>query len=398
MRSTFSILYYINRSKVKADGTTAIMCRITIDGKKSVFATGHYCDPDDWKAKTGEVKDIRTNNMLNDLRARIETAYENLLKDAGMVTAKMLKNEITDVAVTPTTLLKAGEEERERLRIRAEVINSTSSYRQSKSTQAYLHEYLLSLNMRDIAFEDITEEFGWGYKLYLKGKGCGAGHINHCLTWLNRLIYVAVDREIIRFNPLADVPYEKKPDYKLKHISRAELQWIMEHPMSDRLQELTRRAFIFSAFTGLSYVDMRRLRPSNIGVTADGRYYIRINRKKTDVESFIPLHPVTERILALYNTTDESRPIFPLPNRNMIWYCIHEIGIMAGVKENLSYHDSRHTFGTLMLSAGIPIESISKMMGHTSIRTTQIYARVTDDKISEDMDRLMEKRNSMVHV
>ena len=398
MRSTFSILYYINRSKVKANGTTAIMCRITIDGKKSVFATGHYCYPDDWKAKIGEVKDIRTNTMLNDLRARIETAYENLLRDAGMVTAEMLKNEITSVAVTPTTLLKAGEEARERLRIRAEVIDSTSSYRQSKSTQAYLHEYLLSLNMRDIAFEDIIEEFGWGYKLYLKGKGCGAGHINHCLTWLNRLIYVAVDREIIRFNPLADIPYEKKPDYKLKHISRAELQWIMEHPMSDRLQELTRRAFIFSAFTGLSYVDMQRLRPSNIGVTADGRYFIRINRKKTDVEAFVPLHPVAERILALYNTTDESRPIFPLPNRNMIWYCIHEIGIMAGVKENLSYHDSRHTFGTLMLSAGIPIESISKMMGHTSIRTTQIYARVTDDKISEDMDKLIEKRNSMVHV
>ena len=76
----------------------------------------------------------------------------------------------------------------------------------------------------------------------------------------------------------------------------------------------------------------------------------------------------------------------------MIWYCIHEIGIMAGVKENLSYHDSRHTFGTLTLSAGIPIESISKMMGHTNIKTTQTYAKVTDDKISEDMDRLMERR------
>ena len=392
MRSTFSILYYINRSKIKADGTTAIMCRITIDGKKSVFVTGYYCNPNAWNAKTGEVKDIRTNNMLNELRVKLETSYESLLKDAGMVTAEMLKNEITCVATIPTTLLKAGEEERERLRIRAEVINSTSSYRQSTSSQAYLHEYLLSLNMRDIAFEDITEDFGWGYKLYLKSKGCGAGHINHCLTWLNRLIYVAVDREIIRFNPLADVPYEKKPDYKLKHISRAELQWIMEHPMSERLQELTRRAFIFSAFTGLSYVDLQRLYPSNIGTTTDGRRYIRINRKKTDVESFIPLHPVAEQILALYNTTDESRPIFPLPNRNMIWYCIHEIGIMAGVKENLSYHDSRHTFGTLTLSAGIPIESISKMMGHTNIKTTQTYAKVTDDKMSEDMDRLMERR------
>jgi hypothetical protein len=394
MRSTFSILYYINRGKVKTDGTTSILCRITIDGKSSVFATGYYCNPKDWNAKTGEVKDARANNLLVGLRSKIETSYSNLLKDVGMVTAEMLKNEITHVATVPVTLLKAGEEERERLRIRSEVIDSTSSYRQSKSSQVYLHEYLLSLGMRDIAFEDITEDFGWGYKLYLKTKGCGNGHINHCLTWLNRLIYIAVDREILRFNPLADVPYEKKPDYKLKHISRAELQRIMEQPMPERLQELTRRAFIFSAFTGLSYVDVKRLYPSHIGTTADGRKYIRINRKKTDVESFIPLHPVAEQILSLYNTTDDSRPIFPLPKRDMLWYCIHEIGIVAGVKENLSYHASRHSFGTLTLSAGGPVESISKMMGHTNIRTTQGYAKVTDDKISKDMDRLMERRNA----
>lgn len=395
MRSTFSILYYINRSKVKADGTTAIMCRITIDGKSCVFSTGYYCNPEDWKAKTGEVKNIRTNNLLGELRTKIESSYANLLKETGMVTAEILKNEIICVAAIPVTLLKTGEEERERLRIRSEVINSTSSYRQFKSSQAYLHEYLLSLHRRDITFENITEEFGWGYKLYLKAKGCGAGHINHCLTWLNRLIYIAVDREIIRFNPLSDVPYEKKPDYKLRHISRAELQRIMEQPMPERLQELTRRAFIFSAFTGLSYVDVKRLYPSHIGLTADGRRFIRIDRKKTDVESFIPLHPVAEQILSLYNTTDDNSPIFPLPKRDTLWYCIHEIGIVAGVKENLSYHASRHSFGTLTLSAGVPIESISKMMGHTNIRTTQGYARVTDDKISEDMDKLMERRKKI---
>ena len=116
------------------------------------------------------------------------------------------------------------------------------------------------------------------------------------------------------FQSACGCPYEKKPDYKLKHISRAELQRIMEQPMPERLQELTRRAFIFSAFTGLSYVDVKRLYPSHIGTTADGRKYIRINRKKTDVESFIPLHPVAEQILSLYNTTDDSRPIFPLPS------------------------------------------------------------------------------------
>jgi site-specific recombinase XerD len=136
----------------------------------------------------------------------------------------------------------------------------------------------------------------------------------------------------------------------------------------------------------------KRLYPHHIGKTAEGRLYIRIKRKKTDVEAFIPLHPVAEQILTLYNTIDNTKPVFPLPNRDQLWYCINEIGFLAGVKCTLGYHQSRHTCGTLMLSAGIPIESISKMMGHTNISSTQVYAQVTDDKISEDMDKLMERR------
>ena len=384
----FKVLLYLKKSGLDKSGKAPIMGHITVDGKSCVFSTGYYCNPEDWKAKTGEVKNIRTNNLLGELRTKIESSYANLLKETGMVTAEILKNEITCVAAIPVTLLRTGEEERERLRIRSEVINSTSSYRQSKSSQAYLHEYLLPLNRRDIAFEDITEEFGWGYKLYLKAKGCGAGHINHCLTWLNRLIYIAVDREVIRFNPLSDVPYEKKPDYKLRHISRAELQRIMEQPMPERLQELTRRAFIFSVFTGLSYVDVKRLYPSHIGLTADGRRFIRINRKKTDVESFIPLHPVAEQILFLYNTTDDNSPIFPLPKRDTLWYCIHEIGIVAGVKENLSYHSSRHSCATLTLAAGGDLYTTSRMLGHTSIHSTEIYAKVMPETKVATIDLL----------
>ena len=130
-------------------------------------------------------------------------------------------------------------------------------------------------------------------------------------------------------------------------------------------------------------------------VPAEGRKYIRTYRKKTDVEAFIPLHPIAEQILSLYNTTDDSKPIFPLPCRDMIWFEIHELGFAHKFKHNLSYHQSRHTFGTLLVSAGVPMESIAKMMGHTNIRTTQGYAKVTDDKISEDMDKLMEKRKDL---
>lgn len=392
MRSTFKTLFYINRNKIKADGTTAVLCRITIDGKQTVLSTGISCSPYNWNSRTSEIKDERSNNQLKAFRDRIEQTYENILKEQGVISAELLKNTITEANAVPTTLLEAGEAERERLRLRSIEINSTSSYRQSKVSQSNLRGFLLTQKLKDIAFTDITEEFGENYKLYLKSKDYSSGHINHCMTWLNRLIYIAVDRELLRFNPLADVAYEKKAPPKLQHISRNELKTIMENPMTDKLQELTRRTFIFSAFTALAYVDVKGLYPRHIGRTADGRRYIRIPRKKTDVEAFIPLHPVAEQILSLYNTTDDTKPVFPLPNRNQIWYCINEIGFLAGVKGNLSYHQSRHTFGTLLLSAGIPIESISKMMGHTNISSTQIYSKVTDDKISEDMDKLIARR------
>lgn len=402
-RSTFNILFYINRSKVKADGTTAILCRISIDGKQTVLTTGIYCKPEEWNTKKGEIKigdnnltqNERSNNQLKTFRKRIEQTYETILRGQGVISAELLKNTITEQNSTPRMLLEAGEEERARLKIRSVGIKSTSTYRQSKISQSNLREYLLSLKMKDIAFSDITESFGENYKLYLKSKDYRSSHINHCFTWLNRLIYIAVDREIIRFNPIADVPYEKKGAPKLQHISRNQLKTIMETPLPDKLQELTRRAFIFSAFTALAYADVKGLYPRHIGKTADGKSYIRTRRKKTDVEAFIPLHPIAEQILSLYNTTDDTQPIFPLPNRDRIWYCINEIGFLARVKGNLSYHQSRHTFGTLLLSAGIPIESISKMMGHSSISSTQVYAKVTDDKISEDMDKLIERRKMM---
>lgn len=392
MRSTFKTLFYINRNKVKTDGTTAILCRITVDGKNTVLSTGIFCDPDEWDAKKAETGSVQVNNRLAKLRKQIEQSYEKVLKETGIVSSELLKNEITQVNNVPVYLLQAGEEERERLRFRSIEIKSTSSYRQSKASQLNLHEFLLTQGMKDIAFTDITEEFGHAFKLFLKSKNYTSGHINHCLTWLNRLIYIAVDRELLHYNPISDVPYEKKAAPKLLHISRNELQAIMERPMKDRFQELTRRAFIFSAFTALSYVDVQRLYPRHIKETAEGRRYIRINRKKTEVEAFIPLHPVAEQILSLYNTTDDTKPVFPLPNRDMLWFYIHEIGFLANIKGNLCYHMSRHTFGTLLLSAGIPIESISKMMGHTNISTTQGYAKVTDQKISEDMDKLIERR------
>ncbi len=393
MRSTFRILFYINRNKVKADGTTAVMCRISIDGKQAVLTTGIYCQPREWNAKKGTINTERENNRLSAFRTRIEHTYEHILEGQGVVSSELLKNTVTGVNTIPTSLLEAGKVETERLRVRSIEINSTTTYRQSKLSQLNLQEFLRSRKMEDIAFADITREFGESFKTYMKTlHDRKSGYINKCLTWLNRLIYIAIDSEVLRSNPLEDVKYEKKEPARHRYISRQDLKRMMKTPMSDPRMELVRRAFIFSSLTGLAYVDMHRLYPHHIGKTAAGRLYIRKERVKTKVEAFIPLHPVAEQILSLYNTTDDSRPVFPLPVRDMIWYDINQIGKLIGLKENLSYHQSRHSFGTLAISSGLCIESIAKMMGHSNISTTQGYAQITEQKISEDMDKLMERR------
>lgn len=393
MRSTFKQLFYINRAKVKTNGTTAVLCRISIDGKQAVLTTGIYCQPCDWNAKKGIIKIERENNRLIAFRNRVEHTYEHILKESGVVSSELLKNTIVGINSTPTMLLQAGEVERERLRIRSMEINSTTSYRQSGISQRNLQDYLRSRGMEDISFSDITEEFGESFKIFLKTVGeRRAGYINKCITWLNRLIYIAIDQEILRCNPLEEVRYEKKEPPKHKHIGKDDLKRLMETPMPDARLELIRRAFIFSSLTALAYVDMHRLYPHHIGKTADGRLYSK-QRVKTNVEAFIPMHPIAEQILSLYNIDDDTKPVFPLPARDRIWYDINQIGVLMGLKENLSYHHARHGFGTLAISAGLSIESIAKMMGHANINTTQVYAQITELKISEDMDRLMERRS-----
>ena len=199
MRSTFKLLFYINRNKVKSDGTTAVLCRISIDGKKSAVTTGVYCKPGDWDSKKCEIKTARENNRLAAFRSRLEEAYGNLLRNQGVVTAELLKTTVSGANSVPEYLLQAGEVERERLRVRSKEINSTSTYRQSKTTQLNLRQFIESRGMKDIAFSDITEEFAESFKVFLKKElGHRNGHVNHCLCWLNRLIYIAVDREILR--------------------------------------------------------------------------------------------------------------------------------------------------------------------------------------------------------
>ena len=155
--------------------------------------------------------------------------------------------------------------------------------------------------------------------------------------------------------------------------------------------------FLFSVFTGLAFVDLQELRASQIETNSKGKRYIRKARQKTEVESLIPLHPIAEQILSLYTKKNSKEDYKIFPDTMSDWKLLSHlkaVGLACGIRTPLTWHCARHTFGTLTLEAGVPIESITKMMGHSSIASTQIYAQVTDQKIAKDMDRLTKKQLS----
>ena len=389
MRSTFRILFYINKSKTKADGTTAILCRITIDGESVVITTGESTAPHDWSVKRGETKEKKTNQCLQTFRENVEQGYNTLLYKYGAVSAELLKNYLQGVGKTPTTLLALSAEE---LKAQREC-SSAGTYRNNLYADRLLNSFVRSRSERDVPLSALTIEFFEDYRCYLKREGYAPATINGHLCWLSRLMYRAVSQGTIRFNPFEGAKYEAV-ERKPRFLSKGDVSKLLAFPLQDEGAELSRRMFLFSVFTGLAFVDLRGLRASQIETNSEGKRYIRKARQKTEVESLIPLHPIAEQILSLY-TKEQSRGDYKIfPDTMSDWKLLSHlkaVGLACGIRTPLTYHVGRHSFGTLTLEAGIPIESIAKMMGHSSIASTQIYAQITDQKISRDMERLMQQ-------
>ena len=401
MRSTFKILFYINRQKTKTDGKTAIFCRVTIDGKSTVMTTGEECLPDAWNSRQGITGEKRINQRLAAFRELVEKTYAEMLARDGVVSAELLKNRLQGVAATPTTLLAISEAELQSVKACVGRSRSEGTYRNHTYSDKMLRDWIENKGQKDILIDAVTGDLFEEFRFYLKKKRFTAKTVNRHLCWLCRLMYRAVSKRIIRYNPFEDATYEKE-ERKIRFLQKSDIAKFMALKVNDREAELARRMFLFSCFTGLAIADMECLKFSHIQTSADGRRYIRKERQKTKVESVVPLHPIAETILNRLREEEEQAVkekdgdlVFPRGcSRSVMNNKLSTVGLACGVRQRLSFHMARHTFGTLSLRAGIPIESIAKMMGHTSITSTQIYAQVTDKKISEDMDRLIQKQQA----
>ena len=270
---------------------------------------------------------------------------------------------------------------------------SPGTYKKNCRSDSGLRDFVRSRGEMDIPIPALAPDFFEAYRFYLKRRGYAASTTNRYLHWLGRLIKRAVARGVIRFNPFEGVRYETAK-YRPRFLQKHEVERLLAFPVRDEATELSRRMFLFSVFTGLAYADLRALKVSQIETDGAGRRYIRKARQKTREESLVPLHPIAERILSLYLKGDKTadRRIFPDASYDRLAHRLKAVGTACGLREPLTFHVGRHSFGTLTLEAGISMESIARMMGHASVTTTELYARITDQKISEDVDRLIARR------
>ena len=263
-------MFYINRQKTKADGKTAIFCRITIDGRNTVMATGEECLPAEWNSRQGITGEKKINQRLATFRELVEKTYAEMLSKDGVVSAELLKNRLQGVAAAPTTLLAMSRAELQSVKACVGKSRSAGTYRNHTYSDKMLREWIEDKGRKDVPIDSVTDGMFEDFRFYLKKKRFAAKTVNRHLCWLSRLMYRAVSKRVIRYNPFEDATYEKE-ERQIRFLQKSDVAKLMALKVNDREAEQARQMFLFSCFTGLAIADMECLKFSHIQTTADGR-------------------------------------------------------------------------------------------------------------------------------
>lgn len=404
-RSTFSILFYLNTSKKKKSGKCPIVGRISIDGKNTAFSTGLDIDKEHWDAKKGLAiskptkKTDRTNEeacinrQIENIRSELKNHYKHMVQENGYVTAESLKNALKGIGSKNNSLMQEFSELVEEKRKSIGIKITASTFPIYPNAYRHLKEFIfLKYNAADVMFPQVDIAFIEAYAYYLKIDLKMTPRTVKCnMIPLRTCVTRAKHKGLLRQDPFFDFVAEKIIP-KRPWLSADELERLMRVNTKYETWNFTRDMFIFCTFTGITCIDLRNLEYSNIQQQEDGSLWIVLNRQKTGTASYIPLLDIPLQILEKYKDsefTGEDGRIFKLQTHvNMNWQ-LKRLAQAAKIDKRLTFHMSRFSFATtICLTQGVPIETLSQMMGHLSIKTTQIYAEVTRTKINEDMSNL----------
>ena len=381
MRSTFKVLFYLKRNAPKKNGLIPVMCRITVNGKISQFSCKLDVEEKTWNIELGRVSGRstvaqETNRMLDKIRVGINKAYQDICDKDNYVTAEKVRNVFLGMGMNHETLLAVFRQHNEDYEKQVGKIKSLRSYWKYCIVYKHLEEFIKQrYKVSDIALKELAPAFITDFELFLRTEK------NHCnnTVWsymmpFRSIIFMAINNGWLQRDPFYAYSITKE-ETKRGFLSKEEINLLIKGTFKKPSYTLIRDLFIFCTFTGLSWTDMANLTKENLQTWLDGHLWIKTNRQKTGTESNIRLLDVAKHIIEKYDGMTDDNKLLPVPCYVNCKNSIKVIAKKCGIEKNVTWHMSRHTYATTVcLSNDVPIETLSKMLGHRSIRTTQIYA------------------------
>ena len=394
MKSTFSILFYIDRSKPSGEGLCLVRCRISCNGRTASFSTRQQTSPHDWLAKKGRVGPTSAvaqgvNHALGDIEQRLNALYERTLREEQYITAEYLKEQYLlqdKPRQTFADIYSALCEEKVAHKSKATARGFRDSYK----------SFVRFLDMRGLQHclpHEVDKALIEAYRLYmLRDLGYKMSSVAVYLRRLHQVFRRAMLEAGLREDPFDLIDIET-PAYERNALGAEDLQRLLAYRPHRSVDNHVRLIFLLGCFTGLAFSDLKKLRIEDVYTLSDGRRYLSICRTKTQNGSIVPLLPIAEEILAYVGQgRTEGLWFREFPVNSHFNRKIRELLVKAGCSPHTeaSSHTARHTFATtICLENGLPIETVSRMLGHRFISTTELYAKVSKQKIAQEMRPLM---------
>jgi len=401
MKTNFSLLFYLKKPKNHQNGLVPIYLRITVNGKRAETSTGRECEPTLWNNTAGRFKGTKEevksfNAYLDNLQAQVYAAHGQLTEAGGMITAETLKNKLLGKSEKSRMLISLFKDHNKKVSALVGDEYAAGTLERYETSLRHTRSFLeWQYKVSDIDIKQIDHDFITNYEFYLRSeRKCANNSAIKYIKNFGKIIRICLASGWLDKDPFVNYKAKVKRVDRI-FLNREELQAMVDKVFPTERLNQVRDIFLFCCFTGLAYADVKKLKPTEIVKGLDGEMWIYTKRKKTDTPSRIPLLPSALSLLNKYAdhplccNTDKALPV--TTNQKMNAY-LKEIADVCGINKILTFHIARHTFATTVtLSNGVPIESVSKMLGHTNIKTTQHYAKILDLKVGQDMALLRQK-------
>ena len=403
----FKVLLYLKRSGLDKSGKAPIMGRITVNRTIAQFSSKLSCTPELWNPResrlNGKSKEaVEINAKIDKLLLAINSAFDSLLDRKIDFDATAVKEAFQGSVETQMTLLRRLDIHIEDMQSRIGIDVAKSSMSTYIYTRRYLGEFIKKrFKVEDLAFGQLNEHLAYEFQEYvLKDKGLAVDTARHYLAILKKICRLAFKEGHAEKRYFVNFKLPKENRKAPRALSREDFEKIrdLEIPASRVTHNIARDLFLFACYTGVPYADAVSITDDNIYTDDNGALWLKYLRKKNEHLGRVKLLPEAIALIEKYRS-NERKELFPMIHHPNLRRHMKGLRDLAGIKTDLVYHMGRHTFGSLItLEAGVPIETISKMLGHTNLTTTQLYAKVTPKKLFDDMDIFIKATSDMTLV